>query len=307
MGKTKVAKKEDTVMKKKNSLSQKTILFIGFAGPAALCFTLVMVVPFIYGIYLTFTSWNGISADKLLVGFENYLAIFGDVQFWNSLLLTILYSLISVILINAAAFALAYLVTSGMKGQNFFRAGFFTPNLIGGLILGYIWQFVFSRAMVSAGTALDIGFLSSSWLSDPIKAMGALIVVSVWQYSGFMMLIYIAGLTSVPKELIEAGTMDGSSKRQSLRYIILPQMNASFVICLFLSITRCFMTYDLNLSLTNGGPFGSTKMAAMHVYQQAFVSKNYGLGQTEAVVLFLICAVISVTQVYIGKRNEVDA
>ncbi len=293
-------------MKRKVSFLRKTGLFIGFAGPAVFCFLLVMVVPFIYGSYLTLTSWNGISEKKIFVGFENYMAIFQDTQFWHSLLLTIQYSAISVIFINILAFALAYLVTRGIRGQNFYRAGFFTPNLIGGLVLGYVWQFIFSRAMVSAGQHFHIRLLSSSWLSDPEKALAALIIVSVWQYSGFIMLIYIAGLMAVPKELIEAGIIDGCTKKQVLRYIILPRMNSSFVIGLFLSITRCFMTYDLNLSLTDGGPFKSTEMAAMHVYQQAFVTKNYGVGQTEAVVLFLICALISIVQVMIGKRNEVD-
>lgn len=285
----------------------KALVFIGFAGPAVLCFVLVMMIPFMYGIYLTLTSWNGISTEKIFIGFKNYMAIFRDMQFWNSLLLTVIYSAISVVFINILAFGLAYLVTGGMKGQNFFRAVFFTPNLIGGLILGYIWQFVFQRALVSIGRQLDIGFLTSSWLSDPTKALAALIIVSVWQYSGFMLLIYIAGLMSVPKELLEAGIIDGCGKKQTLRYIVLPQMNSSFVICFFLSITRCFMAYDLNLSLTDGGPFGSTEMAAMHVYRQAFVTKNYGVGQTEAIVLFLICAIVSVAQAYIGKRNEVNA
>ncbi|MCI8931553.1 MAG: sugar ABC transporter permease [Lachnospiraceae bacterium] len=294
-------------MKKKENMLYKTLWFTGFAGPAAICFVLVMLIPFIYGMYLTLTDWNGISAEKVFVGVENYKAIFRDGPFWHSLVLTVAYSAVSVILINFMAFVLAYLVTSGVKGQNFFRAGFFTPNLIGGLVLGYIWQFIFARAMVTAGQNLNICFLSSSWLSDPVKAMAALVIVSVWQNSGFMMLIYIAGLTSVPKELTEAGVIDGCGKKQLLCHVILPQMVSSFVICLFLSITRCFMTYDLNLSLTDGGPFGSTQMASMYVYQKAFVSKNYGLGQTEAVMLFLVCAAVSIIQVLIGKRNEVEA
>lgn len=294
-------------MKKKEKIYYKLLWFIGFAGPAVICFVLVMLIPFFYGIYLTLTDWNGISAEKVFVGLKNYGAIFQDAAFWQSLGLTIVYSAISVVMINIVAFGLAYLVTSGIKGQNFFRAGFFTPNLIGGLVLGYIWQFVFSRALVSAGQTFHLELLSSSWLSDPIKAMSALIIVSVWQNSGFMMLIYIAGLTGVPKDLKEAGVIDGCEKGQLLRYVVLPQMVSSFVICLFLSITRCFMTYDLNLSLTKGGPFGKTQMASMYVYQKAFVTKNYGLGQTEAVVLFIVCAVISIIQVLIGKKNEVEA
>ena len=202
-------------MKKKENMLYKTLWFTGFAGPAAICFVLVMLIPFIYGMYLTLTDWNGISAEKVFVGVENYKAIFRDGPFWHSLVLTVAYSAVSVILINFMAFVLAYLVTSGVKGQNFFRAGFFTPNLIGGLVLGYIWQFIFARAMVTAGQNLNIGFLSSSWLSDPVKAMAALVIVSVWQNSGFMMLIYIAGLTSVPKELTEAGVIDGCGKKES--------------------------------------------------------------------------------------------
>lgn len=294
-------------MRKEKTFWHKAVLFLGFAGPAAFCFIMVMAIPFFYGIYLTLTSWDGISAVKEFVNISNYKMVFADSKFWSSVLLTVIYSLISVILVNILAFVLAYLVTGGGKGQNFFRAGFFTPNLIGGLVLGYIWQFVFSRAMVSIGAKMEIGILSSSWLSDPVKAVAALIIVTVWQYSGFMMLIYIAGLMSVPKELIEAGVIDGCGKGQILKSIILPQMRSSFVICLFLSITRCFMTYDLNLSLTDGGPYGSTQMAAMYVYQQAFVSKNYGTGQAEAVILFIICAVVSIIQVYVGRKNEVDA
>ena len=293
-------------MKRKHSFWYKTGTFLGFAGPAVFCFIMVLMVPFVYGLYLTFTGWNGISADKAFVGFGNYITTFQDADFWRSVLLTLIYSAISVILINVLAFVLAYLVTSGIKGQNFFRAGFFTPNLVGGLILGYIWQFIFSRALVSVGTKLQIGIFSTSWLSDPDKALFALIIVTVWQYSGFMMLIYIAGLMSVPKDLLEAARIDGCRQWQCTRFVTLPLMVSSFVVCLFLSITRCFMAYDLNLSLTDGGPFNSTVMAAMHVYMKAFTTKDYGVGQTEAAILFVICVVISISQVMIGKKKEVS-
>ena len=205
------------------------------------------------------------------------------------------------------AFFLAYLLTSGIKGQNFFRAGFFIPNLIGGIVLGYVWKFVFNRAFVSIGKAVSIGALSNSWLATPSGAMACLIIVSVWQYAGYMMLIYVAGFMSVPKSLKEAAQIDGCTSFQATVNIIIPLMRASFVQCLFLTITRCFMVYDVNLSLTKGEPFNSSVMAAMHVYNQAFTYKNYGLGQAEALVLFIVCAIVGVTHVYIGKKGEVAA
>ena len=157
------------------------------------------------------------------------------------------------------------------------------------------------------GKSLDIGFLSKSWLSDTKLAMAALILVTVWQYSGYMMLIYIAGLMNVPKELLEAGRIDGCDEKACRKYIVMPMMISSFIICIFLTITRCFMTYDLNFSLTEGNPFGSTVMASMYVYRKAFSEKNYGLGQTEAILLFVVCAFVSLMQIYFTKKKEVQA
>ncbi len=294
-------------MHKQNTFLYKAKTFLFFAGPACLAFTAVVIIPFLYGIYLTFTSWDGISNAKPFVGFANYASVFQDLEFWKSLLKTLQYVLFTVILANLTAFILAYLVTSKIKGKNFFRTGFFTPNLIGGIVLGYIWQFVFSKAIPVLGKVTGIGLFSTSWLSDPTKAFWSLVVVSVWQLSGYLMLIYIAGLTGVSKDIIEAGKIDGCKEHQAIRYITLPMMASSFTICFFLSITRCFMVYDLNISLTEGGPFGSTIMVAMYVYQKAFSSKQYGIGQAEALILFLVTAVIAVTQAYIGKSKEVEA
>lgn len=290
-----------------NTKRGKFLLFLIFVGPALLCFFAVVIVPFLYGIYLTFTNWDGISPNHDFVGFTNYVAVFRDSEFWKALLLTLQYVVFSVLLINVIAFILAYLLTSGVKGQSFLRSAFFTPNLIGGIILGFIWSFVFSRALVSVGQTLNIPLFSQSWLTDPTKAFWALVVVTVWQYSGYMMIIYIAGFTGVPKDVLEAASIDGCTGFQTVRHIILPLMVPSFVICLFLSIQRCFMVYDLNLSLTGGEPYGSTIMAGMHVYQKAFLSKQYGTGQGEAFILFLVVAAITLTQIYLGKQKEVDA
>lgn len=278
-----------------------------FAGPAAILFCGVVIIPLIYGFYLTFTSWDGISKSKPFVGGVNYAAAFKDTAFWTSMGRTLIYSAIAVILVNVIAFLLAYMVTRGIKGQNFFRAGFFIPNLIGGIVLGYVWKFVFNSAFVAIGENLNMGFLKNSWLGTPTGAMACMIIVSVWQYAGYMMLIYVAGFMSVSKSLIEAAQIDGCTQSQATWKVIVPLMRSSFVQCIFLTITRCFMVYDVNLTLTEGGPFNSSVMAAMHVYRTAFTDHAYGTGQAEALILFIVCAVVGITQVYIGRKGEVAA
>lgn len=291
---------------KQNKLSYKIGQFLMFGGPATILFFAVVILPFFYGLYLTFTSWDGVSTTKPFVGLGNYKAALADTAYWQSLGRTFIYSVIAVILTNIVAFLLAYLVTSGIKGQNFFRAGFFIPNLIGGIVLGYVWKFVFNRAFVAiAETATQTDH--ASLLSTPNGAMFCLILVSVWQYAGYMMLIYVAGFMSVDQSLKEAAMIDGCNKGKAMWHVVIPLMRSSFVQCIFLSTTRCFMVYDLNLSLTKGEPFNQSVLAAMHVYNQAFVYKNYGTGQAEALVLFIVCAVIGMLQVYFGKKGEVAA
>ena len=294
------------VIMDRNTTKYKVKQYIMFAGISTVLFAAVVIIPFIYGLYLTFTSWDGISKDKQFVGFANYIATFKDIAYWQALGRTVIYSVISVVLVNVVAFFLAYLLTSGIKGQNFFRAGFFIPNLIGGIVLGYVWKFVFNRAFVAiaeVATQTD----HASLLSTPNGAMFCLILVSVWQYAGYMMLIYVAGFMSVDQSLKEAAMIDGCNKGKAMWHVVIPLMRSSFVQCIFLSTTRCFMVYDLNLSLTKGEPFNQSVLAAMHVYNQAFVYKNYGTGQAEALVLFIVCAVIGMLQVYFGKKGEVAA
>ena len=278
-----------------------------FALPAIFVFITVVIIPFIYGFYLTFTDWNGVTDQKNLVGFANYVGLFKDSAFWSSMLLTLKYVFFSVVLVNLVAFMLAYVLSSGIKGQNVYRAGFFTPNLIGGVVLGFIWQFVFSRVLVNVGSATGWGIFSTSWLSDPNKAFWSLVIVTVWQLSGYMMLIYVAGFTGMSEDVLEAASIDGATGFQKLRQIVMPLMVPSVVICLFLTLSRAFMVYDVNLTLTGGEPYGSTRLVAMHVYEKAFTARQYGVGQAEAVFLFLVVATISGIQVYLGKKKEVEA
>jgi raffinose/stachyose/melibiose transport system permease protein len=278
-----------------------------FTGPTIAAFAAVIIIPFLYGIYLTFFQWDGISASQPFVGLRNYAATFADKEYWSAMWLTVKYVVLTVILVNAAAFALAYLVTSGLRGQNFFRTAFFTPNLIGGLVLGFIWQFVFNNVFLMAGDKLGIPLLQTAWLGDDTLAFWALILVSVWQYAGYMMVIFVAGLMNVPPDIIEASTIDGAGGWLRLRTMILPMMVPSFIVTIFLTLQRSFMVYDLNFSLTQGGPFGSTTMASMYVYNKAFRSYDYGMGQTEAFLLFFMVAAVTILQVYFSKKLEVES
>lgn len=281
--------------------------FCVFALPGIFCFFAVVILPFVYGVYLTFTDWNGVAQEKNFMGLTNYMGVIRDKEFWSSLLFTFQYVIVVVVLVNILAFAIAYLLTRGIKGQNFFRAGFFTPNLIGGIVLGYIWQFVFSRVFVNIGESTGWKLFEVSWLSEPGKAFAALVLVTVWQLSGYMILIYVAGFMGLSEDVLEAASIDGASGWVKMKNIVIPLMMSSVTICLFLTVSRAFMVYDVNLSLTAGGPYGTTQMAAMHVYEKAFTSRQFGVGQAEALILFVVVACISGLQVYLTKKREVEA
>lgn len=282
--------------------------YLLFAGPTTFVFLTVIILPFLFGIYLTFTNWDGIAKTYTFVRFSNYITVFKDRMFWNSFLLTVRYVFYTVVIVNTLGFILAYALTGdSVKGQNLLRTGFFVPNLIGGIILGLVWRFIFSNILVFIGRNLNIGFLSYSWLANPDKAFWTLVIVSVWQYSGYMMIIFIAGLANIPQELLEAAIIDGASGFHRLRTIVLPLMVPSFIVTVFLTIQRGFMVYDVNLALTGGGPFKSSELISMHVYEKAFLAQQYGVGQSQAFFLFLLVAAISVTQVYFSKKLEVEA
>lgn len=277
--------------------------FIGFGLPAAFIWMTVIIIPFIYGIWITFTDWNGLSLHINYVGLENYKAVFTDPTFVTAFMKTVIYAAFTVAASNIVGFFLALAVTSGIRGQGLFRAGFFTPNIIGGIILGYIWNFIFNYALTGFGKSAGIEWMSTSWLTHPTRALIALIIVSSWQMSGYLMVIYIAGLTNVPGELIEAARVDGATGWQVIRKVKMPCIRNTIAICVFLSISRTFMSFDMNLSLTAGGPYKSTELIAYKIYQTAFTSMEFGKGQAQAIVLFVIVAVISLLQVYFTRKG----
>lgn len=297
-------------MYKQKSLLEKIATFATFGLFPLFAFVTVLLIPFMAGFFLTFTDWKGLSSITTInykwIGLENYFASLSDPAFWTALSNTFRYMLLVVVLTNIISLLLALLVTSNLKGRNLFRSIFFVPNLIGGVILGFIWQFVFSGLVVYLGDLTGLDVLKYSWLVDTDKAFTAMVIVSIWQLSGYMMLVYIAGLTRIPQEVLEASSIDGANVFQQFLYVKLPLMAQAFTISLFLTLKSSFMVYDVNLSLTGGGPFRTTELISMHIYNEAFRFQHYGTGQAKAVILFVIVAVIAVFQVLITKRMEVE-
>lgn len=292
-------------MKKRKTVNIRK--FICFAGPALVFFFAIIGAAFISGVQLSFTDWNGLSDSYGYVGLKNYMDAFRDAEFLSSLLKTFRYVILVVVITNIVALFIAYGLTRGIKAQSIYRIGFFTPNLIGGVVLGLIWKFVFSTALPTIGEHLHIGFLEHNLLSQPGSAFASLVLVAVWQLAGYLMLIYMAGIVGLPKDVLEAAKLDGATGIRELRYIILPLIMPSVTICGFMSIKNAFMAYDVNMSLTNGGPYETTKLVAMQVYERAFTSQQYGVGQAEALILFAIVAVITLLQVGFSKSKEVEA
>lgn len=264
-------------------------------------FFIVLVVPFARGVYFSFTDWNGFDVTKF-VGLDNYIESFHDGAFWGSLNLTLLYVAVSLVLVNAVAFGLALLVTLPVRGVNVLRTTFFVPNLIGGVILGLIWQFLFGQALPIIAPAV----FQSNWLLDTTTAFWAMVIVTVWQMSGYMMIIYVTALMGIEKDVIEASYIDGANNRQTLWYIKLPLMAQAFTISLFLTMRNAFMAYDLNLALTGGNPYRTTELISLRVFREAFGFGNFATGQAQAVIMFVVIAVAALAQVIISKRFEVQ-
>lgn len=274
-----------------------------FIMPCLFALTLVVIIPFIIGIYYTFTNWNGANPQYDFVGMSNYVGLIKDKQFLYSFKITCIYTVASVVTINLIGFGLAYIVTRNLKSKNFLRTGFFIPNLIGGLILGFIWQFLFNSVFTSIGKNIGSDFLSTSMLQESNTAMVAMLIVSAWQYAGYIMVIYIAALENVPTDLLEAAAIDVASPRQSFKNITIPMVMPAITTCLFITIANAFKTFDLNFSLT---PLKTTEMLSLNIYKEAFVSNNMGVGQAKAIMFFLFVAGISIVQVYITKSKEVE-
>lgn len=268
-----------------------------FALPTLVAFTIGFIVPFAMGIYLSFCKFTTVT-DAKFVGLSNYAKAFTDGTFGHSLWYTALFTIVSVLLINVLAFAIAMLLTKGIRGTNMFRTVFFMPNLIGGIVLGYIWQLILNGILANFGRTLVYSATYGFW---------GLVILMCWQQIGYMMIIYIAGIQNIPGELIEAAKIDGATAPQVLTNVTLPMVMPSITVCTFLTLTNGFKLFDQNLELTNGAPSDMSQMMALNIYDTFYTRQGFeGVGQAKAVVFFIIVAVIAVGQNVITRSKEVQ-
>ncbi len=286
-----------------------------FLLPTLIAFLMVIIIPFIFGIYYSFTDWQGTGMATKTVGFANYADIFKEPGFLHSFLVTLLFTVLNIVTVNVVAFAISLLVTSEIRGRNIYRAGFFVPNLIGGIVLGLVWQFIFSNILPSVGQALGLPTLSKSLISNKDTVMITLVTVNTWQYAGYIMLIYVAAIQGISKSVMEAAEVDGAKYWTRVTRIQIPLMANAFTISLFLTLTNSFKMYDVNVALTNGGPVTvfmgkptqASELLALNIYNTAFKYNNMALGQAKAVIFFIVLTIFSIIQVSYNKSKEVEA
>ena len=269
-----------------------------FVLPTLLAFTIGFIVPFIMGVYLSFCKFTTVT-DAKFVGLQNYVKIFTeDGTFGHALWYTTAFTVVSVVLINVIGFAVALLLTKKIKGTNIFRTVFFMPNLIGGIILGYVWQLLLNGLLLQINKTLTYSSVYGFW---------GLVILMCWQQIGYMMIIYIAGIQNIPGELIEAAQIDGANKGQLLKHVIIPMVMPSITICTFLTLTNAFKLFDQNLALTNGEPSNMSEMLALNIYNTFYGRTGWeGVGQAKAVIFFILVGAIAMIQNRLTRSKEVQ-
>ena len=269
-----------------------------FVLPTLLAFTIGFIVPFIMGVYLSFCKFTTVT-DAKFVGLQNYVKIFTeDGTFGHALWYTTAFTVVSVVLINVIGFAVALLLTKKIKGTNIFRTVFFMPNLIGGIILGYVWQLLLNGLLLQINKTLTYSSVYGIW---------GLAILMCWQQIGYMMIIYIAGIQNIPGELIEAAQIDGANKGQLLKHVIIPMVMPSITICTFLTLTNSFKLFDQNLALTNGEPSNMSEMLALNIYNTFYGRTGWeGVGQAKAVIFFILVGAIAMIQNRLTRSKEVQ-
>jgi raffinose/stachyose/melibiose transport system permease protein len=324
----------DRIFLGEGDTAQNNRVFFYFLLPALASFIIMVIIPFFFGIYYSMTDWGGIGEPNF-IGLDNYQGIFSDPKFYYSFYRTALYAVLNIMIINVVAFALATIVTQKLKLTNLYRAGFFMPNLIGGLILGFIFRFIFVNGFLAIGDMAVVNFISkilnydffdkNLLTSGASNSMIALLIVVTWQYAGYIMMIYVAAIQNIPQQLVEAAKIDGASVIQRFRHITLPLVAQAFTVAMFLTLVTAFKQFDTVFAMTSGGPiaqlpefFGNIfnlsslppvdtlDLMAVNIYNTAFARRLFALGQAKAIVFFVILLVISLLQVYYNKKREVE-
>lgn len=268
-----------------------------FVLPTLLAFIIAFLIPFILGVYLSFTEFNTVR-DAVWIGFENYKKVFADPTFVSALWFTVKFTVVSVVSINILAFLLALLLTGTIKGTKLYRTVFFMPNLIGGIVLGYVWLAIINSILYNFGVTITF---------NPSYGFWGLVIMMNWQLIGYMMVIYISGIQNISEDLFEAAKIDGASKLQILKNVTIPLVTPSATICLFLTLTNSFKLFDQNLALTNGAPAENTTMLALNIYKTFYGRMGWeGVGQAKAVIFFILVGIIAITQVYLTRSKEVE-
>lgn len=269
-----------------------------FVLPTFVAFVIGFVIPFILGIWLSLCRFTTI-ADANFIGTKNYAAAISDPEFWHALWYTALFTVVTTVIVNVCAFAIASLLTKAIRGANLFRSIFFMPNLIGGIVLGYIWMLLLNGVLQHWGKSITFSGTYGFW---------GMVLLMCWQQIGYMMIIYIAGLQTLPGDVIEAASVDGASGAQTLFHITIPLMMPSITVCTFLSITNGFKMFDQNLALTNGAPSNSSELVALNIYRTFYGRAGFeGAGQAKAVIFFVIVALVAILQNRLTARKEVTA
>ncbi|MFW9335296.1 carbohydrate ABC transporter permease [Paenibacillus polymyxa] len=288
---------------------KKYVMLLAFTAPALIFYAIFLLIPTISGMYYSFTDWNGLNPNYNFIGLGNFVeSLKEDPDFLNSLWFTLKYVLVMIVLQNVLALVLAVLIESRTRSKGFFRTIFFMPNMISTIISAFMWTFVFSSVLPQIAEKTAIAFLGQSWLGDPKVSFFSIIIVSLWNGVGYMMIIYLAALQGVPQSLKEAAIINGANAFQTLRSVTLPMITHAITICFFLTLNGAFKVYEVVYGLTGGGPGRSTQVITMNIYEEAFSNNfRYGYASAKSVILFAIVLIFTLIQLRVMKKREVEA
>lgn len=293
-----------SVVKTKNVLTEIKGSAI-FLGPTMLLFTLLFLIPLVSEIFYSFTNWNGIDPTFKFIGLKNYLRTVKDATYWTSFWFTIKFSIFVVVISNLIGFFWAYVLSGDIPYKNFWRALIYAPRIIGGVVLGFLWRFIFQNVFVQFGNWTGIKWFAQQWFTTPESSFWALVIVMTWSLSGYLMIIYNSGLAAISKDYYEAATVDGASKLTILKSITLPLLKGTTTRCLFIAINWAMLLYDTNISLTNGNPYRTSEGVMMNIYATAFRSNQIAFGAAKSILFIIVLLAVSFGQMKLTSKNEV--